>query len=161
MVWDGLCVIEIKTIAKSDLNHVKEVLLSMKMKHGVPLSNIIADESGVGGGVIDMVGCKGFQANKRPIAVSTKQNFADIKSQLYFLLADYVNAAKIYIEPKEWQQEIVEELEQVKREKEITDDKLRVVKKEHVKEMLGRSPDFSDALMMRMFYEIGEMDYFA
>ena len=162
MCWDGLRLIEIKTIAKSDLTHLRDVVLSLKRKHEIPMSHIIVDSDGVGGGLADMLqGCKSFTANKKPITTDSRQNFANIKSQLYFLLADMVNDNKIWIRTGTAQDKIVEELEQVKREKELTDDKLRVVKKELTKEMLGRSPDFSDAMMMRLWCEIGEKDYFS
>ena len=162
MCWDGLRVVEIKTIAKSDLTHLRDVIKSLKLKHQVPTSNIIIDSVGVGGGLSDMLsGTKQFQANKKAIAIDTRQNFYNIKSQLYFKLADYVNGGKIWIRTGTGRDKIVEELEQVKREKELTDDKLRVIKKEQVKEVLGRSPDYSDAMMMRLWFEIGEKDYFS
>ena len=34
------------------------------------------------------------------------------------------------------------------------DGKLKILQKEEVKENLGRSPDFSDSIMMRMFFEL-------
>ena len=34
------------------------------------------------------------------------------------------------------------------------DTKKQVMPKDKVKELIGRSPDISDALMMRMFYEV-------
>ena len=162
MAWDGLRIIEIKTIAKSDLTHLSDVIKSMKAKHQVPMSNIIVDSDGVGGGLADMLpGCKQFQANKKAIAVGSRQNFANVKSQLYFLLADYVNDGKIWIRTDTGKDKIIEELEQVKREKELTDDKLRVVKKEDVKDMIGRSPDYSDCMSFRMLFELDKTDYFA
>lgn len=162
MVWDGLRIIEIKTIAKSDLTHLRDVIASLKAKHKVPMSNIIIDSDGVGGGLSDMLpGSIQFQANRKPLSTGLRENFANIKSQMYFYLADMVNEGKIWIRVDKYRDTIIEELEQVKREKELTDDKLRVIKKEEVKEMLGRSPDFSDAMMMRMRFEIGQRDYFA
>ena len=161
MVWDGLRLIEMKTIAKSDLLHVVHVIKSMKMKHHVGQSNIIIDDGGVGGGVVDMqTRCKPSIANKKPLPGRWKQNYANLKSQLYFILAEYINGGKIWIRVNKDRELIIEELEQVKKSKDETDDKLRVVKKEDVKEMLGRSPDYSDAMMMRMYFEIAEVDYF-
>lgn len=161
MVWDGLRLNEIKTIAKSDLTHLRDVINSLKVKHHVPMSNVIIDSDGIGGGVVDMLpGCKAFTANKKAISIGSRQNFANIKSQLYFMLADFINDAKIWIRTDIGKNSIVEELEQVKREKELTDDKLKIIKKELVKEMLGRSPDYSDSMMMRLWFEIGQKDYF-
>ena len=48
----------------------------------------------------------------------------------------------------------------MKKDKEVTDDKLRVVRKEDVKDMLGRSPDYSDCMSFRMLFELDKMDYF-
>lgn len=161
MAWEGLRVVEIKTITKSDLTHLRDVIESMKLKHRVPMSHVIIDEAGVGGGVIDMLpGCKGFMSNGKPVNTGSRQNYANLKSQLYFMLADYVNDNKIWIRPNDGKEKIIEELEQVKRDKDITDGKLQIVKKELVKEMLGRSPDYSDCLMMRLWFEVGEKDYF-
>ena len=162
MVWHGLQVVEIKTIAKSTLTHVNDVIQSMKIKHKVPQSHIIIDDGGVGGGLVDMLpGCKPFIANRKPIVTDRRQNYANLKSQLYFTLAEYVTANRIWIKPQENRDTIIEELEQVKKDKEETDDKLRVIKKETVKEMLGRSPDYSDCLSFRLWFEIEKVDYFA
>jgi len=162
MVWHGLRVVEIKTIAKSTITHLADVLQSMKLKHRVPMSHIVIDDGGVGGGLVDMMdGCVPFVANKKPINTGSRQNYANLKSQLYFILAEYTNAGKIWVQPTEDRDTIIEELEQVKKDKEVTDDKLRVVKKEHVKEMIGRSPDYSDCLSFRMLFEIEVTDYFS
>jgi hypothetical protein len=48
--------------------------------------------------------------------------------------------------------ELSKELEQVKRDKIDSDGKLRLLSKEDVKKLIGRSPDYSDALMMRMYF---------
>jgi hypothetical protein len=161
MVWDGLRVIEIKTIAKSDLIQLTDIIKSMKIKHSVPMSQIIIDDGGVGGGVVDMLpGCKPFIANKKPLPLKHRQNYANMKSQLYFTLAEYINDGKIWVCVEKDRDTIIEELEQIKKDKDETDEKLRVVKKELVKEILGRSPDYSDAMMMRMFFELEAVDYF-
>ena len=123
---------------------------------------MIIDDDGVGGGLVDMMpGCKPFIANKKPIVQNIRQNFANLKSQCYFTLAEYINQGKVFIKPEENKDLIIEELEQVKKSKEETDEKLRVIKKEEVKELLGRSPDYADALMQRMWFELGNKDYFA
>jgi len=45
-------------------------------------------------------------------------------------------------------------LEQVKSLDVDKDSPRQIVPKDKVKEILGRSPDFSDALMMRMYFEL-------
>jgi hypothetical protein len=49
---------------------------------------------------------------------------------------------------------VLKELEQVRRDKIDKDSKLAILPKEKVKAIIGRSPDFSDAIMMRMYYEL-------
>jgi hypothetical protein len=49
---------------------------------------------------------------------------------------------------------LIEDLEQMKRKDADKDGKLKILGKDEVKERLGRSPDFGDALMMRMFFEL-------
>ena len=123
MVWHGLRVVEIKTIAKSTITHLADVLQSMKLKHRVPMSHIVIDDGGVGGGLVDMMdGCVPFVANKKPINTGSRQNYANLKSQLYFILAEYTNAGKIWVQPTEDRDTIIEELEQVKKDKEVTDE---------------------------------------
>ena len=50
-------------------------------------------------------------------------------------------------------QQIVEEIEQWKAKDIDKDGKMKVKSKDEVKEVLGRSPYLSDALMMRAFFE--------
>jgi hypothetical protein len=49
---------------------------------------------------------------------------------------------------------VIEELEQVKQKKLDSDMKKGVIPKDQVKELIGRSPDFADALMMREAFEL-------
>ena len=55
--------------------------------------------------------------------------------------------------------ELTEELEWVQRHNADKDGKLAVLPKDKVKEHLGRSPDISDALMMRMWFELKKFDF--
>ena len=49
---------------------------------------------------------------------------------------------------------IIEELDVVSREKPDDEKIYRVTTKEKIKQILGRSPDFADTIMMRMFFEV-------
>ena len=154
MVWEGLIVKRIVTIAKSSVRETADALMQAKTDYHVPMSHIVIDDDGVGGGVVDLMpGCFGFVANRKPVAGSGR-NYANLKTQCYFTLAEYINDGKIWIRVEKNRDMIIEELEQIKKSKEETDDKLRVIKKEDVKEIIGRSPDFSDAIMMRMLFQL-------
>lgn len=125
----------------------------------VPMSRVIADEDGVGGGVVDILGCKGFVNNSRPLANPVNyqdENFANLKSQCYFKLAERINKGQLYIECTDIdiKRIIIQELEQVKQYNMDKDGKRQVLPKDKVKEIIGRSPDFADTLMMREYFEL-------
>ena len=139
-----------------DINSVTDAadtIKKLQMEYEVPLYNIIVDEDGVGGGVKDILNCKGFLNNGRPLK---KENYTNLKTQCYYKLASLINDNKVCLFTKnsEIKQTIIAELEQVRRYNVDKDTKLAIVPKEKVKDVLGRSPDYADAIMMRMYYEI-------
>ena len=152
MLWDGLVVEEVKIIDKSDLQFLGNAIKEIKHRWNVANSNIIVDEDGVGGGVVDFLNVKGFVNNK---AALNKENYQNLKTQCYYVLAKMINQKEIQIKPTIIQETLIAELEQVQTYKMDTDGKLMIMPKDKVKEALGRSPDMSDAMMMRMYYEIG------
>lgn len=161
-VWEGLKVVHFEEYSKQGTKATRLRLEDLERKYAVPRSNIMIDEDGVGGGIFDeMQGIKGFVNNSAAIvslrAVEQKTNYANLKTQCYFKLAEYINTGKIAIGcvlPTESKKGLVEDLEQVRQKDIDKDGKLAVVPKDQVKERLGRSPDYSDGLMMRMYYEV-------
>ena len=102
-------------------------------------------------------GAKEFHNNGRPIRVEGKlENFFNLKAQCYFILAEYVKENKIYIHDKVYKKQIIEELEQICKLPLADDGKIRLEPKEAIRERLGRSPDFADMLMMRIFFELNK-----
>jgi len=154
-VWKGFRVVEIFTLAKSSITETAQAIKDLALKHSVPLNNIIADEDGVGGGVVDILRCKGFVNNSKAMLVENQVvQYQNLKTQCYFKLAEMIQNGEIYVDCKDGNviDELSKELEQVKRDKIDSDGKLRILPKEKVKELIGRSPDYSDALMMRMYF---------
>src|SRR5690606_16046400 len=125
--------------------------------YSVPMSNIVVDDDGVGGGVVDILGCNGFVNNSRPLDnPETKQpeNYMNLKSQMYYALAKLINDSGLYIECDSATRDVItQELEQVKQHNMDKDGKKQVLPKDEVKELLGRSPDYADMIMMRMWFE--------
>lgn len=159
--WDGLIAVEKTKLKKSSIPESVEAIRKMKLKHHVPMSNISVDEQGVGGGVVDLLpGCFGFVANAKPIVTDKRENYANLKAQCSFILSEYVNDGKMWIRFEDDKDEIIEELEQLKKSKELLEGKLDVIKKEEVKKLIGRSPDHQDNLLQRIRFEIGQVDYF-
>lgn len=155
MIWRGFEVQHIYSYDVSDTDHLEREIMKFKTQHAVPNSNIIIDDDGVGGGVVDHIkGSVGFVNNSSPI---NKENYYNLKTQCYYKLAEMINANQIYISAEimpKMREDIIAELEQVKSLDDGKDSKLKILPKEEVKKNIGRSPDYSDALMMRMHYEM-------
>jgi phage terminase large subunit len=154
MLWDGLKIAKVEKYAKISIDVLAEHIKLMAVDNKVPFSRILIDEDGVGGGVVDILrGVKGFLNNSVPI---DRENFANLKTQCYYKLAEMINHHEISIEAKlstDDRQMIIAELEQVKSRDLDKDGKFKLMVKEDVKKVLGRSPDYSDAMMMRMYFE--------
>jgi hypothetical protein len=126
----------------------------------------------VGGGLIDdLKGLKRFVAQASPMEPKNKpddapkEQYANLKTQCTYMLAALVNrhgmvAALDAVELpadmtlSQFKQMFIEDLEQMKRKDADKDGELKILGKDEVKERLGRSPDFGDAAMMRMFFEL-------
>ena len=156
IVWSGFRAIHIIEFDKSSITLITDTIKNLCREYSVPMSQVIADEDGVGGGVVDILGCKGFVNGSKPIEENNIiVQYQNLKSQCYFHLAKKINNNEIYIQANESQKELItQELEQVKRNNVDKDGKLSVLPKEKIKELLGRSPDYADALMMRMYFEL-------
>ena len=157
MVWSGFRVVEIFTLSKCSITETAQAIRNLATKWKVPNNNIIADEDGVGGGAVDILKCKGFVNNSRPLKEENNTvEYQNLKTQCYYKLAEKIQSNGIYINCNDGmiQDDITKELEQVKRDHIDSDGKLRIIPKEKVKEFIGRSPDYSDTLMMRMYFDL-------
>lgn len=161
-VWNGFRLIKIVTIDKNKVTEAAAEIEKLKDEWFVPTSNIIVDDDGVGGGVVDILECNGFVNNSRPLenpetkdqAEKKPENYDSLKAQCYYKLADMVNKSLVYIhcDDSDMKETIVQELEQVKQYNMDKDGKKKVLPKEKIKELLGRSPDYADMIMMRMWF---------
>jgi len=165
-VWDGWRCIKRVTKQKQSTTQTAADIRALATEYRVPMSQVVVDEDGVGGGVLDQLrGAKGFLNGSRPMPnpnaktyeeKKRAENFENLKTQCYYGLAGKVNAREVWLQdaPDAEAQLITEELEQVKRKDADKDGKLRMVPKDVVKQALGRSPDSSDMLAMRFYFEL-------
>ncbi|SFQ59200.1 hypothetical protein [Flavobacterium akiainvivens] len=160
-IWHGWVCIAREAIAKSGLDEVVGRAKILQGKHGIALSNIVADEDGVGGGVVDFLRCKGFINNSAPLPVKEgnawiKPNFDSLKSQCSIKMAEMIATRQA----GEWcrddtvLQTTTEELEQVKLKDIDRDGRQGIIPKERVKDLIGRSPDEWDSIMMRYWFAL-------
>lgn len=164
-VWKGFAVIDLQVIDKCDAKEVEKIIRKKAYQYSVPQYRVAYDSDGLGSylrGYMELA--KPFVNNSPPVKGNTesseynqfKEEYRNLKAQCYFRLAALIRAGKMYIECDlgEHKDTLIEELETVKNASHGTDDKLAVLKKDEVKELIGRSPDFSDCLMMRMYFTL-------
>lgn len=150
-VWIGLRLIEYHKFDISSTVDIQNCINAMRAKHGIPTINCLADEDGVGGGVVDNCHIKGFLNNGKPV----NPNYQNLKTECAYKLAEIINEYGIFIEcelPEEDLETINEELGQLKTYESDKDGKLRILPKEKIKDNIGHSPDWLDVFTMRMNY---------
>lgn len=162
--WDGMRG-KVRAYKKEKLTVTTTNIEAARFRMGVGKSDVIVDSDGMGSGVEDFGGFKGFINNSRPMPDPKKptdatgkpvvENFDNLKSQCGFRMAEIINTNGLYLEcPEEFKELIIEEFEQVKQKILDSDMKKGLMPKDKIKEAIGRSPDFWDAILMRIFFEL-------
>jgi hypothetical protein len=149
IVWNNLHAEKFVMLKHKPINEVVDTINDLIKNHSVRLSNVLVDEDGIGGGVVDFIRCKGFLNGSKAV----RDNYMNLKCDCYFKLGELISSNAITFEGTH-KDTIVKELEMIRREKIDSDGKLRVTNKEDLKKRHGISPDFADAIMMRAFYEL-------
>jgi len=149
-VWNGLTLIELKMLHKASIDEVVNEIRNTAKNHNVLLQNVVCDEDGVGGGVVDYLKCRGFVNGSK----AKQPQYQNLKSECYYTLAQYIEENKLTILVNDKKEQIVRELEMIKRHRADVDGKLQVTPKDQIKLREGISPDIADAIMMRMFFEL-------
>jgi len=169
--WDSLELYKIEQFHKQDTQTTIQKAKDMARAENIPYSHIIIDEDGIGGAVVDgMFGVKGFIANSTPLPTASevrardrkiesflipKRNFANLKTQCAFKLAELINEHKIVFNVPKYRDIIIEELTALLRQKDIdSEGKLRIRPKEDAKLELARSPDIGDTIIYRAWFEL-------
>jgi phage terminase large subunit len=159
-VWDGLvCDLTIGAdMSKANGKIIEESIKSMMIKHRVPHSSTVVDSDGLGAYLESYLnGIKEFHGNSK----ANEAEYINKKTECAYKLAELINKREIYVICNEAQKKaIIEELEQLKAD-DIDNDtgKKRIIKKEKMKELLARSPDYLDMLLMRMYFETTRKEY--
>jgi len=152
-VWHGWVCIYRESIDKSGLDYVVQRAKDIQQKYGISRSNTVADEDGVGGGVVDFLHCTGFVNGSRAL---NDENYNNLKSQCGFKMAQKIVKREVgeICNDSTVKEVTSEEMEQVKQKDIDKDGKVVLVGKDVVKQMIGRSPDEWDSIMMRYYFEI-------
>lgn len=159
-VFFGLVCVDRISEKKSDKSSVLRIIADLKNKHRVSDRNIVIDGNGVGAEVCDaMPMTVRFIAQKRPFNSYQNGNFATLKDQCGYLLAEKINENKIWDKVESSAEEITTQFSALKRV-ETGDKPKKIIPKDEMKELLGKSPDDLDCFIMLMLLEL-KPDYSA
>ena len=157
--WSGFVAEKITVIPKSDGKQVIDAIESMSSTYAVPKSRIVYDADGVGsflGGFLQ--GAKPFNNGSKALL---NENYKNLKTQCIYKWCERTATGGYWIKDDRYKQDIIKELEQLKRTNIDNDTgKLEVVGKDEIKKIIGHSPDFSDSLIMREFLELKPKGFF-
>ena len=150
-VWKGLSCIDIVILRQKRQDEVKAEIQRLMNQHGIRLSNVLADADGVGGGLVDSLRCREFMNGSKAVRGTQYMN---LKADCYFRLGELIDKNEITL-PIKWQEDIVKELELIRRVDPDKEGKLRVTSKDTISQRTGGiSPDIADAIMMRAYFEL-------
>jgi hypothetical protein len=173
-MWQGLEMYRIDQFERLNTEGIINQTREFASQERIPFSQIAVDAIGVGAGVASsslLDGIVGFKSSygamrtdqdpTRLPNVHYRENapliseYKNLRSQCVFTLADMVNNHKIAcrIEDLRVKERIIEELA-LYQDASTGDGKRFATPKEDLVALLGRSPDLSDTLIMRMYFEI-------
>ena len=157
VVWKGWVAVEKVSFDISKTTDIEYAIRLLRRKYQLPKNRCIADQDGVGGGVVDGTGILGFKNGGKPVKEKGDMpNYKNLQVQCLYHLADKVNEGGLYITfetSTEHRKEIKEDLNQIQ-SKNSDVRKLDCKNKEDIKKDIGRSPDWRDVFLMRVWFDL-------
>ena len=171
-IWYGFELVDMLVMATSDGKQVVDAMKLLAETHRVQSRHIVYDNDGVGGFIEGFIsGAKAFHNGARPMEArndaGTKEpeNYENLKTQCYYRSGMRVSkgqlrvggdvALMMYDDKMTVRQRFLFERKAIKRDKPDLDGKLKIIKKDKMKVMLGnQSPDVLDMFMMREYFEL-------
>ncbi len=178
MVWHGWVCIETHIYTTSKTTTIVECIDQARGRHNVRASFVGIDQDGVGGGVVDQGGYVGFNSGGAVLpdpGTDAKENYKNLKTQVNYRLCQMrvnnglvlINAEAIYVDGMQTdkvrrgktEHKVVDlikaDLRSIKRKNADADGKKQMIPKEEQKNILnGRSPDFSDCMAIREWFDL-------
>lgn len=169
--WQGLECYKVEQYELQTDGIINQIRESAALER-IPYSQIAVDAIGVGAGVASsplLAGIVGYKSSYGPLRTDADptrlpnvhyrkdaplvSEYANLRSQCVFTLAGLVNdhQVAVKIEDQRMKSHIIEELSTYQ-DASKGDGKRMATQKDDVKAIIGRSPDLSDTLIMRMYF---------
>ena len=178
--WEGMELVDIELMDKSDGKQVIDLISRVAQKYDVENRYICYDSDGVGSYIDGFIsGAVPFNGGASPMPIKDetsgrliKENYFNLKTQCYYRTGDRVArgemkinkkvADKMYDQSQTVRQRFLFERKAIRRDKADNDGKLRIIGKDEMKVKLGGdSPDLMDMFMMREIFELKPKMVFA
>lgn len=140
----------------SDGKKIETAIKDLMVKRSVPHSRTVTDSDGLGAYLESyLTGIKEFHGGAK--AFDTKE-YANLKSECAYKLAERINKREILVIcTEEQKQRIIEEMGVLKsKDVDADESKKRIIPKDDMKALLGRSPDYLDMLIMGMYFDVAK-----
>lgn len=150
--WDGWRLEKIYTFTKLKADEIENKLRELAEFHCVARSNIVYDADGLGMFLKGYLrGAKAFHNGGQ---VQGRENYANLKTQCSYRIAEKFNSNEIYINcDLKFKEDLEEEIQAAcKSFNADNDGKIQIIPKKIVKDTIGRSPDFWDSILMRAVF---------
>lgn len=146
-IWSGYKLINTSIYDKKTTEQIVEFIKEKMKIFKVDIKNVVIDADGLGIGVADYLkGCVKFKGGSKPF---NNENYRNLRTQCYFKLSEKIRDIKLDDRYRDF---IIGDLQAHKID-DNEDNKTSIIAKEKIKQQLGRSPDFSDMIMMRFYFE--------
>lgn len=164
MIWCNYSVLKTISMPKTDHSTLMQLIDLYANAYKIPRKNIVSDAVGNAEYLPTLLpGIRGFVGGSSPLKDTRAKNiemerpfFANLRTQCIYEMALLIQLGKISVPNDDMKVKncLIEELEQWKTKTVDDDKKLAIISKADIKEAIGRSTDFSDALYMRAFFDL-------
>ena len=172
-VWEGWDLIKVDKIRNMTFEDKVQKIRELQITYKIPMSRSVIDGIGVGedlGNTAQLEGIIVFKSSYAPFKTSKEitvldstghirtdkmiSDFANLRAQCVMYLAKKVNKREIAVSEKDRdiQQEIEEELLALTEAENKS--KISIIPKGEIKVIIGRSPDITDTMIMRAYFDI-------
>lgn len=159
-IWSGWVLTDIVIIDKADGKQVLDTIRLLAMKHAIPRSHIAFDNDGLGSYLSGFLkGAYAFVNGSKPVYNNRREQdkYRNLKTQCYFHFAKIVSEKAAYFKAvitQDVRESLETEMSWIKNRSIDTDNVLEILRKQDIKEAIGRSPDLTDMLMMRSVFDL-------
>ena len=157
--FDGWNLRDVISLDISKTTDVELAIRTLRFRYKVSKNHVIIDDDGVGGGVTDGTGGIGFKNNAKPIKQGKDTpNYRNLQTQCLYLLAEKINEGGLNISAdltNDEKESIKTELAQIQSKGDADPmRRLECKSKGDIKQDIGRSPDWRDMIMMRVYLDL-------